>query len=147
VSQAAAEKQAADRQVADAMLAVQTTQSAIAAARQRQDGWQVQSAGLDRWNDEIARDPLVRATLEQVAADVSARAAVLEEAHDVARVQHEIAEETLAALSARRDQLTPALNQVNAQLSAASQELQAARQALGSAHARIQTHRRRGPLP
>jgi hypothetical protein len=146
VSQAAAEKSAADRQVADALLAVQTTQPAIAAARQRQEAAQAESAGLDRWNDEIARDPLVRTALEQVAADVSARAAVLQDAHDVARVQHEIAEETHAALIARRDQLTPALNQVNAQLPAASQELQAARQALGSANGRIQTHRRRGPL-
>ena len=72
----------------------------------------------------------------------------------VARVQHEIAEETLAALIARRDQLTPALNQVNgAAARGVSKELRVAREALTTASRNIQrivdgvpcreTHRRR----
>ena len=91
---------------------------------------QAQIATLDRWNDEIARDPLVRPALEPIAAELSGRAAALDEAFAVARVQREIAEETQASLIARRDQLTPALNQVNGQLPGASEELRVARLAL-----------------
>ena len=94
VSLAVAGRQVAERQVTDANNAVAATQQAIAAARQRQDTAQAQVAILDRWNDEIARDPLARQTLEQIAAELSGRAAALEEAFAVARVQREIAEET-----------------------------------------------------
>jgi len=147
VSLAAADVQAAGRQVADATNAVQATQLAIAAARQRQAAAQTQAATLDRWNDEIARDPLARTILEQIAGELADRAAALEEAYDAARVQNEIAGETLAALTARRDQLTPMLNQVNAQLPAASQELSDAQSALTTRSRNIQNLRRRGPLP
>jgi chromosome segregation ATPase len=145
VSQATAEVQATERQVAEATDAVQVTQLAIATARQRQETAQAQRANLDRWNEEIARDPLARKTLEQVAAELSDRAAALEEAHAVARVQNAIAEETLLSLTARRDQLTPALNGVNAQLPAASEELRAANVALSGVTRSIQMHLRRGP--
>jgi chromosome segregation ATPase len=147
VSLALAERQAAERQVTDANNPVAATQQAIAAARQRQDTVQAQIATLDRWNDEIARDPLVRPALEPIAAELSGRAAALEEAFAVARVQREIAEETRASLIARRDQLTPVLNQVNGQLPGASEELRVARVALTSASRTIQNLRRRGPLP
>ena len=145
VSQATAEVQAEERQVAEATDAVQVTQLAIAAARQRQETAQTQMANLDRWNEEIARDPLARRTLEQVAAELSDRAAALEEAHAVARVQNAMAEETLFSLTARRDQLTPELNDVNAQLPAASEELRAANVALNGVTRSIQMHLRRGP--
>jgi chromosome segregation ATPase len=145
VSQATAEVQAAERQVADATGALQVTQRAIAAARQRQETARNEVANLDRWNDEIARDPLARTALEQAAAELSDRAAVLEDARDTARVQNEIAQETHASMSARRDQLTPALNQVNAQLPAASEELRAANELLAAASSRIQRHRQQGP--
>ena len=145
VSQATAEVQAAERQVAEATDAVQVTQLAIAAARQRQETAQTQMANLDRWNEEIARDPLAQRTLEQVAAELSDRAAALEEAHAVARVQNAIAEETLFSLTARRDQLTPELNDVNAQLPAASEELRAANVALSGVTRSIQMHLRTGP--
>lgn len=147
VSQASAEKQTAERQVADATRALAATDAASAAAKQRQDAAQAQVANVDHWNDAIARDPLVRPTLEQVAAELSARAAALEDDHDVARVQQEIAEETLASLVARRDRLTPALGQVNGQLPAASEELRVAREALTTATRNIQRHRQRGPRP
>ena len=147
VSLALAERQAAERQVTDANNAVAATEQAIAAARQRQDTLQAQVATLDRWNDEIARDPLVRPALEPIAAELSGRAGALEEAFAVARVQREIAEETRASLIARRDQLTPVLNQVNGQLPGASEELRVARVALTSASRTIQNLRRRGPLP
>jgi chromosome segregation ATPase len=147
LSLAIAERQAAERQVADSKNAVAVTQQAISTARQRQDAAQAQVAVLDRWNDEIARDPLARPTLEQTAAELSDRAAALDEAFAVARVQREIAEETQASLIARRDQLTPALNQVNGQLPGVSEELRVARLALTSATRNIQNLRRRGPLP
>src|SRR5262245_30099790 len=147
VSQATAEKQAAEREIADATRALAATDAAIAAARQRQDAAQAQLATVDRWNDAIARDPLVRPTLEQVAAELSARTTALEDDHDVARVQLEIAEETLASLVGRRDRLTPALSQVNGLLPAASEELRVAREALATAARNIQRLRQRGPRP
>jgi hypothetical protein len=147
VSQATAEVQAAERQVADATVAAQVVQVAIAAARQRQETAQTQVAKLDRWNEEIARDPLARKTLEQVAVELSARTAALEETYAVARVQNEIAGETLVSPSARRDQLTTALNQVTGQLPAASEELRAAKAVLDEATRSIRTHRQRGPRP
>jgi chromosome segregation ATPase len=147
VSLAVAERQAAERQVIDANNAVAAAQQAIAAARQRQDNAQAQVATVDRWNGEIARDPLVRPALEPIAAELSGRAAALEEAFAVARVQREIAEEIQASLIPRRDQLTPALNQVNGQLPGASEELRVARLALTSVSRTIQNLRRRGPLP
>jgi chromosome segregation ATPase len=146
VSQVTAEVQAAASQVAAATAAVQATQLAIEAARKRQETARTQVANLDRWNEEIARDPLARKTLEQVAAELSDQTAVLEEAYAEARVQHEILEETLASLSARRDQLIPALNDVHAQLPAAQTELQAASAALAVLASRIETLFRRGPL-
>jgi membrane fusion protein, multidrug efflux system len=133
------------RAAAEVQAALHVTQLAIAAARQRQATAQARVADVDRWNDEIARDVLARKTLEQVAAELSKESAVLEDAHAVARVQNEIAEETLSSLSARRDQLTPALNQVNAQLPAATEELRATRAVLAAATRSIQKHRQRGP--
>jgi chromosome segregation ATPase len=147
VSLAVAERQAAERQVTDANSAVAATEQAIAAARQRLDVVQARAATVDRWNDEIVRDPLVRPALEPVAAELSGRAAALDETFGIARVQREIAEETQASLIARRDQLTPALNQVNGQLPGASEELRVARLALTSVSRNIQNLRRRGPLP
>ena len=147
VSLAITERQAAERQVTDANNAVAATQQAISAARERQNTAQAQVATLDRWNEEIARDPLARQPLEQIAAELSGRSAAQEEAFAVARVQREIAEETQARLIARRDQLTPTLNQVNGQLPGASEELRLARLALTSATRNIQNLRRRGPLP
>jgi chromosome segregation ATPase len=147
VSQATAQVQAAERQVADAISALNSIQQAIAAAQERQAAAQQQRALLDQWNEEIVRDPLARETLEPVAAILSDHAMVLEDAHATAQVQGEIAEETLAALIARRDQLTAALNDVNAQLPAASEELRAANQALVSATRRIQMLLRQGPRP
>ena len=147
VSQAAGELQAAERQVADITSALSSTQQAIGAAQERQASAQEQLAVLDQWDEEIARDPLVRAALEPVAATLSDRAAALEDAHAVARVQNEIAEETLSSLIARRAQLTAALNDVNAQLPGATQELQAANAALSDVTRRIQLHLRRGPRP
>jgi uncharacterized phage infection (PIP) family protein YhgE len=147
VTQAVAERQTAERQVTDANNAVAATEQAIAAARQHLDSLQAQVATVDHWNDEIARDPLVRPALEPIAAELSGRAAALEDVFAAARVQREIAEETQAASIARRDQLEPALAQVNAQLPGASEELRVARLALTSASRAIQNLRRRGPLP
>lgn len=146
VSQATAEVQAAERQVAVVTNTAQVTQQAIAAAQQGQQAVQTEIGKLDRWNDEIARDPLDRRALEPLAAELSGRVAALEEAHAVARVQNEIATETLLALTARRDnELAPELNRVNAELPGASEELRVARLALGGVTRRIQMHLRGGP--
>lgn len=147
VARAAAEVQTADSQVAAATSAQAAIQGAITAAQARQAALAEQLAVLERWNQEIARDPLDRAALEPVAAALSGRAAALGDAHAQARVQNEIAQETLAALIARRDQITPILNDLNAQLPAASQELLAASRALTAAARAIQTLLRRGPRP
>jgi len=145
VSQATNEAQAADRQVAEAIAALNPINQAIAAAHEQQASAQTMLTLLDQWNEEIARDPHDRKILEQVAATLSDRATVLEDAHAEARVQNEIAEETLSSLTARRDQLTPALNNVNAQLPAASEELRAANVALAGVTRSIQTLLKSGP--
>ena len=137
VSQATTELQNAERQLADATSAGAKIQQAIAAAQERQAAAQKELALLNRWNEEISRDPLERKTLEQVAVELSDRAAVLLDAHAITRVQNEIANETLSSLSARRAQLTAALSQVNAKLPAALEELRAARAALTEAIGRI----------
>jgi chromosome segregation ATPase len=137
VSQATTEVQNAERQLTDATSAGAAIQQAIEAARGRQQAAQKELALLGRWNEEISRDPLDRKTLEQVAVELSDRAAVLQDAYALARVQNEIANETLTSLSARRAQLTAALSQVNAKLPAALEELRAARAALTEAIRRI----------
>lgn len=145
VSQATAEVQAAERQVAEATSPLNSIHQAIAAARERQASAQTMLTLLDRWNEEIARDPVNRKTLEAVAAILSDRATVLEDAHAVARVQNEIAEETLSSLSARREHNTAALRDVTAQLSAASEELRAANAMLLHRISRIEMHVQGGP--
>lgn len=145
VSQARAELQAAERQAAEAIDALNAINQALAAARERQASAQTMLTLLDQWNEELARDPLDRMTLETVAASLSDRTTVLEDAHAVARVENEIAEETLSSLSARRDQLEPALNAVKTQLTAADAELTAARAALHISITLIRTHVRGGP--
>jgi chromosome segregation ATPase len=147
VSRAAAVVQAADGQVVAATSALNSIQQAITAAQARQAALGEQLAVLDQWNQEIARDPLDRAALEPMAAILSDRAAALGDAYAQALVQNTIAQETLATLIARRDQITPALNDLNAQLPAASQELRAASQALATAARRIQMLLRQGPRP
>ena len=92
-----------------------------------------------------ARDPLARKTLEQIAAELSARAAVLGDDYAKTRVENEIAREILAALIARRDQLVPALNDLNGRLPAASTELAAAQAAVDDLMQSIRALVRRGP--
>ena len=100
VTQAQAQVQAADRQVAAAAAAVQATQTAIAALQTRQRDVQQRLAVLDRWEADIARDPLTRPSLEQTAAELSAQVAKLEDAHLAARFELEDAEALLASLTA-----------------------------------------------
>lgn len=145
VAQAQAELQAAQSQAAVAAAAVQATQTAMAAAQDRQNSAQQLLGELDSWNTEIARDPLNRSALEPAAAELTARTAALEDTYATARLQNEDAEQALAALVARRDQLVPMLNDVNAQLPAAQTERQAAQAALTAAARRIETHVKIGP--
>ena len=134
-----------ERQALEAADALAATERAIAETTAQRDAAQAAVDTLDAWNAEIARDPLSRPALERAAADLSARAATLEHDHAVVRVRHEIAEETLASLSARRDRLAPALDTVNAQLAVAQEELRVAQLGVNSASRRIQLLRRRGP--
>lgn len=145
VAQAQAQMQAVERQVAAATAAVQVTQSAITALQTRQHDVQTQLAELARWEEEIARDPLVRPTLEQTAAELSARVASLEEAHLTARFELEDAEALLADLTARRNDLVIRLNTINAQLPDAQTQQAAAQQALATAEAEVTTHLQDGP--
>jgi chromosome segregation ATPase len=145
LSEAAVAAQAAQRLVAEAAEALRVSQQGIAAARARQDAAQLRVANIDGWNDEIARDHFTRTPLERSALELSDEAAAIAEAHAVARVTQEIAEETLSSLTANRDRLAPALAAVNAQLPAASEALRAEQQVLAAALRRIQQHRQGGP--
>ncbi len=145
VAQAQSEVQAAERQVAAATAAVQVTQAAITALQTRQRDLQQRLAELDRWEGEITRDPLVRPALEQTAAELSARVATLEDAHLTARFELEDAEELLATLTARRDDLITRLNAINTQLPAAQAQLLEAQRDLASAEERVTTLLQDGP--
>jgi hypothetical protein len=126
VSQAQAELQVAQNLATDATLALQTAQSASAAARLR-------LAELERWQLEIARDPLDRPALEQTAADLSTKTRALEESLTLARFGQEDAEANLAALIAQRQTLMDLLTGINASLPPAQAELQAAQAAAAQA--------------
>jgi chromosome segregation ATPase len=128
----------AQGEVQAATAALQATQAAITAAQQR-------LADVERWQTEIARDPLDRTALERAAAELSTQTMAVEEALTVAQFQQEEAEQRLASLVARRDQLIPMLNEVNGQLPAAQAELQAAQAALVAATRNVETHVRQGP--
>ena len=145
VTQAQAQVQAADRQVAAFSAVVQATQAAITALQTRQRDVQQQLAVLDRWEADIARDPLTRPSLERTAAELSAEAAKLEDAHLAARFELEDAVALLASLTARRDELTAKLNAVVAQLPEAQAQQAAAQQALAAADAEVATHLQDGP--
>jgi chromosome segregation ATPase len=145
VSQITAEVQTDQQQVAVMTAVVQATQQAIGAAQQRRQAAQTEVAKLGQWSDEIVRDPLIRKTLEPLAAELSSRVADLEDAHAGARVQNEIAKETLMSLTARRDQLTAALNTMNANLPALLEDLRVKKLALSSVSRGIQARLKRGP--
>jgi chromosome segregation ATPase len=102
-------------------------------------------AELDRWEADIARDPLIRPALEQTAADISAQVASLEDAHLAARFELEDAEALLANLTTRRDQLVVRLNAINQELPGAQAAQATAQQALANAEAEITTHLQDGP--
>jgi chromosome segregation ATPase len=145
VSQAQAGVQAAERQVSEATATVQATQFAITSVRQHQIALEQQVADLEHWQTEIARDPLDRAVLERVATELSARALAAEEALTMTQFEQEDAQQRLAALVARQEQLIPLLNEVNGQLPAAQAELQAAQGAFVVATRNVEAHVRRGP--
>jgi DNA repair exonuclease SbcCD ATPase subunit len=145
VSRATGELHNAERQLAEARAAAAAIEQAIRAAQQKQAAAQKELDLLNRSDEEISRDPLDRKTLEQIAAELSGRATVLHDAYQLARVQNEIANETLASLNARRAQITAALERLNSDLSPAQAELNAARAALTAATRNIERHFRRGP--
>jgi hypothetical protein len=129
----------AQGEVQAATAVLQATQAAITAAQQR-------LADVERWQMEIARDPLDRAALERAAAALSTHTMAVEEVLTVAQFQQEEAEQRLASLVARRDQLILMLNEVNNhQLPAAEAERQAAQAALLAATENIRSHVRQGP--
>lgn len=145
VAQAQAQVQAADRQVAAATAAVQATQAAIAAIEPRRQELQRGLTEIERMNAEITRDPLDRATLQQVAAQLSARTATLEDSHLVARFELEDAEVLLANLLSRRTELTTLLANLATQIPQAEAQAAAAQQALAEAEAEVTTLLGEGP--
>lgn len=96
-------------------------------------------------NAEITRDPLDRATLQQVAAQLSARTATLEDSHLVARFELEDAEALLANLLSRRTELTTLLANLATQIPQAEAQAAAAQQALAEAEAEVTTLLGEGP--
>ncbi|MCW5798291.1 MAG: hypothetical protein KIT40_07325 [Nitrospira sp.] len=145
VAQAQAQVQAADRQIAAATAAVQTTQAAIAALEPRRQELQAGLTEIERLNAEITRDPLERATLQQVAAQLSARTAALEESHLVARFALEDAETLLASSITRRNELTTLLAGLATQIPEAEAQEAAAQQALAAAEAEVTALLEEGP--
>ena len=145
VAQAQAHVQAADRQIAAATAAVQVTQAAIAALQPRRQELQATLTEIERMNAEITRDPMARAVLQQVAAELSARTATLEDSLLVARFELEDAETLLASLITRRNELTTFLADLARQIPEAEAQQSAAQQALVAAEAEVSTHLQDGP--
>lgn len=145
VAQAQAQVQSADRQIAAATAAVQATQAAIDALQPRRQELQAGLTDLERINAEMTRDPLDRAALQQVAAQLSARAATLEESHLVARFELEDAEVLLASSITRRNELTRLLAALATKIPEAEAQAAAAQEALAAAEAEVTTLLQEGP--
>lgn len=137
VSQAQAGVQAAERLVSEAKAAVAGTQTAIAGVQARQQAIQQQIAGIAKVNTEIDRDPFTRPTVEQLAAELSARVFELEDAHIQARLDQEDAEEHLRNLITRRDDLTQRTADVTVKLSDAKARLATIQQQFDIADAKL----------
>ena len=146
VAQAQAQVQAADRQIAAATAAVQATQAAIATLQPRRQELQTGLTDLERINSEITRDPLNRAALQQVAAQLSARTATVEESHLVTRFELEDAEALLASSITRRNELMTLLANLATQIPEAEAQAAAAQEALTAAEAEVTTLLQDGPL-
>jgi chromosome segregation ATPase len=123
-------EQLAQRQVEEATAARRSAQSALNVAQQNM-------ADLERWLAEIARDPLQRTALEQVASQVSTRALALQESLTLARFEQEDTESRLASLVARRNQLNDTLVDVNGRIPGAQTEVEAAQAAADAASAEL----------
>lgn len=130
VVQAQMAEQLTQRQVEEATAARRSGQSALNVAQQNM-------ADLERWLAEIARDPLQRTALEQVASQVSTRALALQESLTLARFAQEDTESRLASLVARRNQLNDTLVDVNGRIPGAQTEVEAAQEAADAASAEL----------
>ena len=86
-----------------------------------------------------------RAALQQVAAQLSARTATLEESHLVARFELEDAETLLANTITRRNELTTLLANLATQIPEAEAQAAAAQQALAAAEAEVTSLLEEGP--
>jgi membrane fusion protein (multidrug efflux system) len=146
VAQAQAQVQAADRQIAAATAAVQATQAAIGALQPRRQALQATLTEIEGMNAEITRDPMARAALQQVAAQLSSRTATLEESHLVARFELEDAETLLANSITRRNELTTLLAGLATQIPQAEAQAAAAQQSLVDAEAEVTALLQEGPL-
>lgn len=130
VVQVQMELQSAERQVNQIIPALQEAQTVLKAA-------QNQVAQLEQWRAEIERDPLARSALELSAAELSARAMSLDESLSLARFSLEDAERHFAALLARRDQLSVALDDFNRQIFTAQNNLPALQAAANAASSEL----------
>lgn len=146
VSQAQEAVQAALLRATNARAAVAGTQAAIAAVEARRQVLQDQMLAVASVNMEIDRDPINRRVLEQTAAELSARAGELEQAHTEARLGQEDAEEALRNLLARRDDLTQRIADATTRLPDALARLTAARQEVADAEADVTAVFQEGPL-
>jgi chromosome segregation ATPase len=146
VSQAQAGVQAAERQVSEANATVAGTQTAIAGVQARQQAIQQQITGIANVTTEIDRDPITRPTVEQLAAELSARVFELEDAHTQARLEQEDAEERLSSLIARRDDLTQRVADATTRLPDAQAKLESALRTLAETEANVTAAFEEGPL-
>ncbi|QSA98823.1 hypothetical protein [Methylococcus sp. EFPC2] len=148
LAQAGAEAQAAQVRMLSANAELQAAQTAFEEARQRLQQMQAELARIDRWNGAIAADPLDRPALERSADELAAQAAALEESCEWARVQFEIEQETLAALTARGDELAGRIDRIGlTELPAAQARLRELELSLGTLEEEIRTTLQEGPTP
>ena len=144
-AQAQAQVRAADAQIAAATAAVQATQAAIAAMHLRRQELNAKLTEIERMNVEITRDPMAREALQQVAAELSARTATLEDSLLTTRFELEDAETLLAGLLTRRNELTTLLAGLATQIPEAEAQMAAAQRALAEAEAEVTTLLQDGP--
>jgi chromosome segregation ATPase len=147
VDRANLDLQTAQNQVNGAAATLQAATSELAAAGQRRQTVQEQLARLERWNAQIAADPLDRPALQLTERELAERTAALEEACDTVGLRLEAGQEALAILISRRDAIPAELNPILAALPGASTTLQDTQQELNRINQQLTAHFRRGPRP
>ncbi len=137
--------QAANARLAQAAAPLTQLKQAVATATDKVKLAQQSVDDLNRFTTEIERDPFDRPALENTAAGLWSCVLDLEDSHRAAESASEAADEALASLISRRDELTAGLANLAGQLSAAIADVSTAEAALADIESQMNDHISGGP--